>query len=349
MVLSSIVVTCYSNILKLIPFFKQCLVANIHLGSMNWFCIFFFISVSVLAQTPVEKAKKLWQNKNPSEARKILLTIDEDSKDYAESRFYLGRIAYDEKDYDEAEEYFEEAVEENDKVAEYYNFLGNTYGLIAQDGNIIKQGMYVPKMRDAWKRTIELDPKHVEAHWSLLQFYTRAPGFIGGSFAKAMEMANTIKKLNVGEGHRAIGTVYLREKKYAEAEKEFIAMAATDQKYVPTLANYYISQKQFSKAHALFEEALKKNPDDYMAIYQFGKVSALSGEKIDQGEAYLKKYLNHVVKGSEPSHAAANMRLAQIQEKKGNKAAAKKLYEEALKSDQTLEEARDGLKRLSSR
>ena len=316
---------------------------------MNSLLLFLCISTSVLAQTPVEKAKKLWESKNPTEARKILLTIDDDHRDYAEAQFYLGRIAYDEKDYDTAEDYFEEAVDTNDKIAEYFNFLGNTYGLIAQEGNLIKQGIYVPKMRDAWQRTIELDPKHIEAHWSLLQFYTRAPGFIGGSFTKAMEMANVIKKLNLGEGHRAIGTVYLREKKYAEAEKEFIAMALADQKYIPTLANYYVSQKQFSKAHAVFEEAVKKNPEDYQSIYQYGKVSAISGERTDQGEAYLKKYLTHPVKGSEPSHAAAKMRLAQIQEKKGNKAEAIKLYQEALKSDQTLHEAKEGLKRLSSK
>ena len=41
------------------------------------------------------------------------------------------------------------------------------------------------------------------------------------------------------------------------------------------------------------------------------------------------------------------MRLAQIKEKKGQKAEAKKLFETALKEDGTLKEAKEGLERLS--
>jgi hypothetical protein len=40
------------------------------------------------------------------------------------------------------------------------------------------------------------------------------------------------------------------------------------------------------------------------------------------------------------------MRLGQIEEKKGNKAEAKKLYELALKTDPTLKDAQEGLQRL---
>ena len=83
------------------------------------------------------------------------------------------------------------------------------------------------------------------------------------------------------------------------------------------------------------------------SIYQIGKTSALSGQKLERGEECLKKYLLYVPKQNEPSLAGANMRLAQINEKKGNKTEARRLYESALMLDASLKEANEGLQRTS--
>jgi tetratricopeptide (TPR) repeat protein len=92
---------------------------------------------------------------------------------------------------------------------------------------------------------------------------------------------------------------------------------------------------------------IKQFPDDYGPIYQLGRASALSGQKLDRGEECLKKYLSYTPKQNEFSLAGANMRLAQIKEKRGNKAEAKKLFEIALKMDGGLKEAKEGLERVS--
>ena len=84
-----------------------------------------------------------------------------------------------------------------------------------------------------------------------------------------------------------------------------------------------------------------------MAVYQIGKTSALSGLKLERGEECLKKYLTYKPKQNEPNHGGANMRLAQIKEKQGKKAEAKKLFELALQLDPALKEAKEGLERVS--
>jgi tetratricopeptide (TPR) repeat protein len=141
--------------------------------------------------------------------------------------------------------------------------------------------------------------------------------------------------------------VLKRPKRTIEAEKEFILMAKSDPAYVSALANFYTSQKQYDKAFQLFGEAIQKNASDFIAIYQYGRTSALSGQRLEKGEAYLNKYLTHTPEKNEPSHAGANMRLAQIYEKKGNKKEAKRLYEASLKADNTLREAKEGLERVT--
>jgi tetratricopeptide (TPR) repeat protein len=309
--------------------------------------VFLLMSFSVCAQSIVEKAKTFYETKKYDEAEKLLKGVSEKSAEYAAAQYYLGRLSYDKKEYDDASEYFEEATEADPKQADYFNWLGNTYGTIAQNANMFKQGVLAPKMKKAWETAISLDSKNLSARTSLIQYYLQAPGFMGGSVDKAKEVAKQIVGLDAAEGHRQLGNIYVHEKKIAEAEKEFQEAAKANGDYAAVLANFYTNQKQFDKAFAMFEEALKKNPDDYVSMYQVGKTSALSGQKLDRGEECLKKYLTHTPAQNEPSHAGANMRLAQIKEKRGNKAEAKKLFETALKLDKNLREAKEGLERTS--
>lgn len=313
---------------------------------MRIFFLLFFVPGFLLAQT-VDKARQLYDQQKPAEARKLLLAVKRDSQEFAEAQYYLGRVAYDAKEYDQAEEYFEAAIDANDQVADYHNWYGNTLGTIAGEASFFKQATLAPKMKAAWERALELDPKSIEARQSLILYYQQAPAIAGGSTDKALELANEIVKLKPAEGHRQLGNIYYRQEKYTEAEKEFQLMVKADESMWPGLANYYLNQKQYDKAFAFFDEQLKRNPNNMGALYQIGKASALSGQQLDRGEASLRKYLSYQPRQNEPSHAAANMRLAQILEKRGKKSEAKSLYESALKADATLKEAKEGLERVS--
>jgi tetratricopeptide (TPR) repeat protein len=297
--------------------------------------------------TRIDQARKLLESKKYDETIQLLTPVEEGDKEYAAARYFLGRVAFDQKQYDAAAEYFEEASETNTTEAEYFTWLGNTYGTIAQDANVLKQGMLAPKMKNAWERAITLDMKNVDARISLIQYYTKAPGFMGGSFDRAREMANQIIKLSPARGHFELGNIYVTEKNIIGAEKEFTEMVQLDPAYTSALANFYAGQKQYDKAFALLEEELKKNPESFLTMYQIGRASATTGQRLERGEECLRNYLKYTPKPNEPSHAGANMRLAQIVERKGNKAEAKRLFEAALKLDGTLKEAQEGLQRTS--
>lgn len=126
-----------------------------------------------------------------------------------------------------------------------------------------------------------------------------------------------------------------------------------------SLVDSYIVAPEFmgggeSKAKAvakevlpLLEESIKTTPENFLHQYWYGKITALTGINMEQGEAFLLSYLKHTPTKEEPSHAGANMRLGQIKEKQGNKAEAKRYYEAALKLDSKLEGAQKGLDRVS--
>jgi tetratricopeptide (TPR) repeat protein len=314
----------------------------------HFFFLLLLTSFQGLAQPALDRGKSLYGEKRLDAARMELEAIDESSADYAAAQYYLGRISFDEKKYDDAADFFEEATEANGgNQSEYFTWLGDTYGTIAQNANVIRQGMLAPKMKAAWEKAIALDAKNLNARYSLISFYTQAPSFMGGSMEKAKEMARQIMAISPAQGHRSLGNLYLKEKNLPAAEKEYLEMARIVPALLPVLGNFYVNEKMHSKAFALFDEQLKKNPTDMLAAYQFGKVCALSGQRLDEGEQYLVKYLSYTPKTNEPSHAGANMRLAQIYEKKGKRSEAKQKYEAALKMDSNLKEAKDGLSRVS--
>ncbi|GHN00877.1 hypothetical protein WSM22_23660 [Cytophagales bacterium WSM2-2] len=307
----------------------------------------FLIPTLCLGQTTLERAKSFYNEKKYADAEKSLKLIGEKSGDYAAARYYLGRVSFDKKDYDAAVDYFEEATKANSKESEYFVWLGDTYGSIAQNANVFKQGLLAPKMKKAWENAIALDSKNLNARLSLIQFYLQAPGFMGGSIDKAKEVAKQIMAIKPAEGHQQMASIYVNQKQPVEAEKEYLECMKIDPAYTSALANFYLEQKKYDKAFGLFEDAMKKNPDNYVAIYQMGRAAAVAGQRMDQGEECLKKYLAYQPKPNEPSIARANMRMGQIKEKKGSKPEAKKYFEAALKMDGSLKEAKEGLERCS--
>jgi len=304
-------------------------------------------SLSAHPQSVVDKAKALYDAKKYDESTRLLKTVADTDPSYAASQYYLGRIAYDQKDYDAAEEYLEDAIEASPKVADYHYWLANVWGAMARDANVLKQGILAPKIKDEYEETIKLDPKNLDAQWGLITFYTEAPGFMGGSFEKAHETAAAIGKIDVADGHRAKGSVYEKEEKYADAEKEFVAAYKLKPATRQSLIAYYVRRTQHDKAFVLLDEALVGDPANMIIVYQYGRTSAITGQRMEKGEECLKKYLTYQPKENEPSHGGAHMRLGQIYEKQGNKAEAKRSYQAALKIDQSLKEAKEGLDRVS--
>jgi tetratricopeptide (TPR) repeat protein len=152
-----------------------------------FFSLLILISSSSVAQVKIDQAKRLFEEKKYAEAEKLLLPIEDDDRDYAAAQYYLGRIAFSRREYDDAADFFEEATEANNKVADYFSWLGNTYGTIAGDANPIRQGLLAPKMKSAWEKAIALDSKNLDARTSLIQYYLQAPGIMGGSVEKAKE------------------------------------------------------------------------------------------------------------------------------------------------------------------
>ncbi|HEX7630896.1 MAG TPA: tetratricopeptide repeat protein [Lacunisphaera sp.] len=270
---------------------------------------------SAIDPAALQNGVELVKQRKWTEAQQAFEALERTAPDNPDVLYYLGRLALHRKEYEKAATILEKAATLAPTSSPIQLQLGDAYGSWAQKASMFSQLGLAKQCRAAYEKAVELDPKNVDARLSLMSFYQQAPGFVGGGLDKAHVQADEIKKLDANRGRQALAGLYLAEKKYPEAFAEF-------------------------------DEVLKEKPDDYAALFQFGRLAALSGERLDQGLAALRRCLEQTPPENQPGHAAAHWRTGNILEKKGDKAGARAEYETALKVDPKFPQAIESLKKL---
>jgi tetratricopeptide (TPR) repeat protein len=306
---------------------------------------FFLVAAPVRAQS-VEEGIQFFNAKRYAEAHTALLPQGQTD---AAAAYYLGRIEMEYNDSDKATEWLERAVQLNPKNAVYYDWLARAYGTQAEHTNKFRVPFLARKLKNALDTGLGLDPDNLDIRDDLIVYYTRAPGFLGGSREKALEMVGEIKKRNPYRGSAAAANLCAATKDAVCAEHELQAMAATypdSANVYASLAVFYTNQKQFDKAFAVLDQRLRTNPNEPITLYQVGRTASLSGENLENGEQALKAYLAGPVpeRGPEPAHA--HYRLGIIYEKKGAKDLAREEYRTALLLNPRHQDAQKALANL---
>ena len=309
-----------------------------------------WVPCSVAGQSRTATFKTLFEERNFEAAKRILLGTTKSNPEYAEAQYYLGRIAVEEKKYDLSVEKFEKAIEANPRVVEYHNWLGVMYGVVAMNANALKQAYLAPKIKNEFEKAAAIDPDNLQTQWGLINYYVKAPGFLGGSWEKALASANVISRQDKAQGLRAFAFVHTAQNKMDLAEEELTAaiqQAPGDNIYIFALAKFYDDLKKYDKAFNLYEGVIKKYPDNMVAALHLGQVSARSGLQFEKGIECLSQYLIYTPRPNEPAHCDANLCLAIIYEKKGDTVLARKYYATSLQLYPGMREAKEGLERLN--
>ncbi len=283
------------------------------------------------------------------EAREVLVVAEKEDPKDARPAYYLGRIAFAERDYGKAGDWFEKATKAEGDNALYYFWAGQAYGSAAGTANRLRQAVLARRIKAAFERAVELDPSYADARFGLLQFHLQAPGVMGGSREKARAEAETIQGLSPWLGYQARVQLHQAERDTAAFEREHrdavVVFPDSAQPYL-ALGLLYQQRGDYDRAFAAIEQLLSRVPGLPSAHYQVGRLAALSGQRLEEGETALLDYLRHQPGPRDPSHAGARWRLGMIYELQGRPAEARREYEAALELDPKLDGARESLKRL---
>lgn len=308
------------------------------------------IASSLAAQTPEE----LFKSGKYDDAKKVFAERVAKNRNDANALFHMGRIAEEQDKFSEAVDWYEKALKLNDTSATYHFWLGSATGALAQRASKIKQPFLARKVKSEFERASQLDPKMLDPRLGLVDFYTMAPGFMGGSIEKAHQQADEIKKLHPYRGQYAEARIAQKQKNVEAEGKAFEAALAAAKVAAPDsltpwywLANYYRRNSRFDESFALCDSIMKKKPDEVPVHASYGVVAALSGKNLERGERELKFYLEHPPKEvTDATISFVRYHLGLIYEKTARKDAAKTEYAEAVRLNKDNADAKKAISAL---
>lgn len=265
---------------------------------------------------------------------RLSVTVREEPSNARAAELY-GRALFEEGELPRAAESLERATALDPTSSSAVYWLGRAYGEQAIHGGVILRAKLAGRIRRAFERAVELDPDNSDARIALLEFYLRAPTFMGGSFDKARALADDMRRRDPFHAHLAKARLEEHRKRRDLADAEYEAairdFPGRNEPYF-WIERSAIDRKDWPAAFEAMDRLLRASPENAVAHYEIGRVAAMTGRALERGEASLRRYLEHSPRGTEPTRAEAHLRLAEIAERRGDRDAARRECRAALKS-----------------
>lgn len=295
---------------------------------MKVFAALCFFSCLLLGQS-VEEGKNEFQQGHIARAKEIYEAVLQNDDNNAEAHYRLGMIELrrDYRNEDDAVDHMEHAVELAPENADYQYGYAAALGMKAQNSGVIKQAFLAPKVKKAFLRAVELDPKLVEARIGLAQYYLRAPAIMGGDEEKGWEEIDTVISQDEYRGRVTKAGLLASEKKIDKAEQELKVLSSKypgDWRVWSALSNFYLRQNRNADGIAAARKFVQARPDTAESYKNLGQGQFQNGE-YDAALETLRKALQ-----LDNNHLVANYFLAKTYEAKGMKKEARESYQRVL-------------------
>ncbi|MFD2551829.1 tetratricopeptide repeat protein [Bizionia sediminis] len=280
---------------------------------MKKICFCLFLPLITWAQNTTEQVTLLLEKKDYKAANELIVPYVKNNPDNLKALELLGDTYSFQTNWDAAIEAYKKLTILDNTQANFFYKYGGAMGMKALDANKVNALLLIDDIKEAFLKAAELDPKHIDVRWALVELYIQLPGILGGSVKKALVYASELENISKVDGYLAKGTIYESDKNFNLAEsyyKKAVAIGGSITCY-DALSEFYDKQKQPEKAIETIEISNKKHPRNAVN-YQIGKVAATYNIQLEKGINCLKKYLaNYSVTDGVPK-AWAYYRLAQI-------------------------------------
>jgi tetratricopeptide (TPR) repeat protein len=282
------------------------------------------------AQT-IDEGVALIQQKRYAEAKSVFEQILDKNKNDAEAHYRLGLVLFNrgfkDRNVDEAVDQLEKAVDLNPNNADYQFRYGAALGEKAQNAGVIKQAFLAPKVKNAFKRAVELNPQNVSARIALAQYYLQAPSIMGGDDAEGWKQLDEAIKLDELQGRNAKAFLLGRAKKNDEAESEhkiLIKSFSGNWRVWKNYGYFCLNLGRCDEAIKCFQKYVVLRPDTADS-YQSLAEALLKKGNVDLAMSNLNKSLN-----IDKDFVPAIISMGEAYQAKGQKKEAKETYQRAI-------------------
>ena len=275
--------------------------------------IFGLSTVLLAGNSAVEQARKLYNRTEFEQSLKILRSLAE--KD-AEVYELIGRNLYMQGDFKKASEAFESAVAAAPESSTVALWLGRSFGRRAETSSLFTAPGYASKARQWFERAVQLDSRNLEALSDLFEYYTEAPGFLGGGMDKAQSLVPKMARVNEAEAQWAQARLAEKHKEYSTAEdhlRRAIDAAPQSVGRFIELAKFLSKQGRYQEADESLARAEKVAPNNPRILLARADVYIKSGKNLQVAKELLKRYLNSNLSPDDPPRGEALKLLKQVQ------------------------------------
>lgn len=278
---------------------------------LAWFASFGLSCVPALAQTPLSKAEELYKH---TDFQGSLILLDKRSSDAA-TQFLIGRDYYMVGDFKKSTDYLERATQIDARNSEYMDWLGRSWGKRAETSNPFAAPAYASRARQAFEASVQLDPKNSDALSDLFDYYLNAPGFLGGGYDKAADVADKIAVIDPPEGYSVKAELAQKRQEFSAAEqhlRQAILAAPHQVGHFIALARFLANQGRTRESDAVFAQAQSVNPAAPGVWYARADVLIKQKRNLDEAKALLEKYMQASITVDDPSKQEAQRLLKAV-------------------------------------
>jgi tetratricopeptide (TPR) repeat protein len=266
----------------------------------------------LFAQDQLKRAEELYQ-KTEYKASLELLPVHPSAD--AATYGLIGRDHFMLGEYKKATEAFQKAFTLAPSNSGYAHWLGRAYGRRAETSNPFAAPMYASKARQHFEQAVALDPSNEEALNDLFDYYLQAPGFLGGGYDKAEQLAKRIAQRNEAEGHFAEAQLADKRKQFDTAEEQLrraMELAPRQVGRVLDLAKYQAKHGRFEESEAAFDKAEKLAPNSPKVYFARAHTYIQERRNLDKAKSLLIKYLKSELTPDDPPREQAEKLLRQV-------------------------------------
>lgn len=268
-------------------------------------------AIALGAEPQLDEARRLYNSTDFSQSLQLLQSIpNKDGQVY----FLLGQNCYMLTDYKRSTDWFEKATLADATNSAYFLWLARAYGRRAETSNPLTAPGHAAKAHRYFEKSVELDPKNLDALADLFDYYLDAPGFLGGGADKAQALVARIAAINPAEGYAAEAKLAEKRKEYGTAEMELRRAAAAAPKQIGKLielARLFARQGRYQDSDKAIETAERIAPDSPRLIYAKADLLIQSKRNLDEARKLLQHYLSISLTPDDPPRADAQKLLRQ--------------------------------------
>ena len=254
----------------------------------------------------------------------------------AEQHDLRCRVYFTLERWDDAAGECEQAVKLDGQNAKHHLWLGRALGEKADSASFISAYNLAKRARSEFEQAVNLDPHDGEALSDLGEFYSSAPGVVGGGTDKAQGLLPALERVDKARAHILQARIAESRKDFNTAESEFKQAAASSDHPAfawMTLASFYRKHERWDDMEKSVEagyRAAQRDRHAGVALFNGSSVLARGKRNLQFAVKMLEEYLATYPRTEEAPAFVAYTRLATLKAQLGDKDGAAQARKAAL-------------------